>query len=467
MALVALGLGLSAGCDSLKGPEISVTADTTTIAAGGFEYATITAEVRNHGKPARGVQVEFDTDLGSFSDSSDLTYTEVASDEDGLAVVRLYSPMDQGQTDVEVRWYDDESGLEATDYITINFGPPTAGNLPVDGRFHLNCPFQNLGALRQPMPPIEMHCTISAQTTNGNNVPTDALNLFFKAEAGILEAFTDPWADPPTIIRYRVQGGTAMPVDVDPTGGEPSRTGTLGETHNPRDGVVSLLAVTEGSEAWTDLNANGVRDDNEPFEDIGEPILDVDDDGVYTEGVDDFWDTNNNGQWDGPNGQYDESTMIAAQAKVVWTGELEEAPDAGRLEHEPVSTDILNNGSMTLFIYLLDRNMNPVAAFTENYDYLELLDNSGYLEFTPADELDLTNETGMQFDADGLIQQFLPDAGMIQLTVRDYYPTTVEDPVVPYAIDVSFWVTAGPIDESDFTTQEHNWFSYGIEGTVQ
>lgn len=469
LALVWM-IGAGAGCDSLKGPHVTLTTDKTTIAAGGYESATIRAEVKVGGEPASGVEVYFETEQGSFSDSMEQLDAYIATDSEGIATIQLWSPAAQGQTQVQATYYDDETGEEAIDQITITFGPPQAGNLPVDGRFHLDCPYLNLGALRQPKPAIQMQCDVSAQTTNGDNVPTDALNLFFLAEAGVLEAVEDSWSGE-LVIRYSVQGGSPQPVEVDPIPGEPSRTGSLGGTRNPRDGVVTLLAIAQGSEAWTDLNGNGVRDENEPFTDAAEPYLDVDDNGQYDEGVDEFFDSNSDGEWTDANGQYDPDTFIGATTKVIWSGPLLEDSAAGneaaRLEHDPQNTTIPNGGSLTLSIYLLDKNLNPIAAFSDNYDYLSLDETSGYVTFSPDYEVQLQNEIGLTFDVDGAILEFLPDAGLTTLTVTDYDPQYQnEEPPPQYSISVSYWVTPGPEGDGYWLTQQQGWFTEQISGQV-
>lgn len=42
---------------------------------------------------------------------------------------------------------------------------------------------------------------------------------------------------------------------------------------NPRDNLVTMIAVTAGEEAFTDSNNNGVQDDNEPYVDLTEPFV--------------------------------------------------------------------------------------------------------------------------------------------------------------------------------------------------
>lgn len=453
------------GCNSLKGPELTLTSDRETIAAGGYEHATITASVKLRAKPAVGVTVSFETDLGSFSSSGSLSSTTAASDSDGVATVQLFGPLEQGQTEVRASYYDEETGLEATGKLTVVFGPPQAGNLPVDGRFHLDCPYLNLGAMRVPKPNIVMDCQISAQTTSGNNVPTGSLTLFFLAEAGVLEAIDDSWSGE-RIIRYSVRGGNASPVDVSPMPGEPVRTGSLGEERNPRDGVVTLLAIARGSESWTDLNGNGVRDDNEPYVDIGEPFLDVNDDGVYTEGVDVFFDGNGNGVYDGPNGRYDGDTFIGATTKVIWSGPIAEAPDAARIETEPSDNIIPDSGSLIMRVYLLDRNMNPVAAFGDNDDYLEINEQFGYVSVNPY-SMPLSNTTSMEFDSAWRILQFLPNAGRLNdITLYDYSPGSDPPESNSFAVNLTVHATPGPSGDGYWVNQETDIFSQSVTGTV-
>lgn len=452
-------------CDALKGPEITLAADQTTIAAGGFESVEITATLRVGGGLKAGGELSFTTESGSFSDTEDLQEITAATDAAGKAVVHLWSPQAQGQTQVTVSYYDDSTGETATERLNITFGPPQAGNLPVAGRFHLTCDYLNVGALRNPIPDITVPCEINAQTIQGNSVPVESMNLIFLAEAGVLEAIPDPWSGV-TTVQYLTRGGEPLPVDVDPVGGEPSRTGGSGETLNPRDGVVSLLAIVRGSEAFTDLNANGVRDANEPFEDLPEPFLDVDDDGVYTPGVDEFLDTNADGEWTDANGQYDADTFITAQAKIVWTGPIEEDTNAARMETDPSSTAIPNGGSLTLSVYLLDRNLNPLVAFGENSDTVEFT-VTGNVNVMPQTSIGIGNEIGMTFDDQGRVLEFDDTAGRVAVTVADYDPSTEEETASDWSIDISFWITVGPAGEDGWIAQEQGWFLDRIEGTVR
>ena len=123
------------------------------------------------------------------------------------------------------------------------------------------------------------------------------------------------WTSRP-IINY------GMPPNLqEPRRRDPVRKTTAGGniTNNVRDNVVTLVAVTAGEEAFTDVNNNGVYDSNEPFEDLTEPFVDTNDDGTW-QSDERYIDTNGNGTWDGKNGNWDGSSFIWAQERILWTG---------------------------------------------------------------------------------------------------------------------------------------------------
>ncbi len=123
--------------------------------------------------------------------------------------------------------------------------------------------------------------------------------------------------------------GAGLPFDVTPfdgTGGTPIETSVDHEldgcgvrTHNPRDGVVTIVAIADGEEAFFDSNGNGQYDTDEPFVDQGEPFVDQDDDGVYTPG-EWFLDVDGSGDYTSPNGAWDAFAKIWTQTVVVYTG---------------------------------------------------------------------------------------------------------------------------------------------------
>jgi hypothetical protein len=102
---------------------------------------------------------------------------------------------------------------------------------------------------------------------------------------------------------------------------EPRRADPLrqGFTNNPRDNLVTLIAVTAGEEGFVDSDNNGVQNGNEPFDDLTEPFVDSDDNGTWD--PDERWiDTDGDGVWDGKDGRWNPSTLIWTQERIIWTG---------------------------------------------------------------------------------------------------------------------------------------------------
>ncbi len=127
--------------------------------------------------------------------------------------------------------------------------------------------------------------------------------------------------------------GYPLPADVAPFAGEYGETYTTvcgTQTHNPRDGLVTIIVSANGEEGFVDGSngkpANGQYDFGEYFVDQGEPFVDANDngtrdpptlDGGYTER---YVDVNNNGIWDKPNTVWDQNTVVWADTRVIYTG---------------------------------------------------------------------------------------------------------------------------------------------------
>jgi hypothetical protein len=117
--------------------------------------------------------------------------------------------------------------------------------------------------------------------------------------------------------------GAGLPFDVAPLASEPMVTHDLDgcgvRGHNPRDGVVTLVAIADGEEAFFDANGNGVHDPpnaggtgGEPFVDQGEPFVDQDDSGAWEPG-EWFQDADGDLAYTPPNGVWDAQTHQAVQ----------------------------------------------------------------------------------------------------------------------------------------------------------
>lgn len=124
----------------------------------------------------------------------------------------------------------------------------------------------------------------------------------------------------------------SLPFDVPPLAGEARQAATaiaypcptvgdVTRTLNPRDGLNTIVAYTQGEEGYDDLNANGRWDTGEPFYDQGEPYLDVNDNNVRdADPYERFVDVNGNGVYDEGNETWDANTTIWAYTHVAMTG---------------------------------------------------------------------------------------------------------------------------------------------------
>ncbi len=136
---------------------------------------------------------------------------------------------------------------------------------------------------------------------------------------------------------------------------EPWYTDDFGRVRNPRDGLVTIVAYTNGEEQFTDTNKNGRYDVGEPFIDLGEPYIDVNDNNKWDarlpglpngepfvdipcsaqqakNGINGCKQANvGNGRRDGPNGLWDEDTLIWKKTWILWTGCLQRRIEPSRL----------------------------------------------------------------------------------------------------------------------------------------
>ena len=464
---------LSVGCGA---PDLKLTADRLSISAGGIDFATLTALVLEGEDPkGGGATVSFTTTAGSFGTAAAAATTQdVSTSADGKAVLKLYSATTQGKANVTASYYDEPSGVTATDSLSITFGAPSGKNNPVDGKFRLSCDAVNIAALRSPTPDIKVTCTISAQSRSGTTIPASALKPTFMTEAGSITE-TDDYYSGKRVYLYSPKGGNPTPKDVDRDSnlGEPGYTDKNGKARNPRDGLVTIVAVVDGEEAFTDTNGNGKHDDTEPFIDAPEPFLDMDDDDTW-DPAEQYTDVNGNGKWDKANGKWDASTKIIAMYKILWTGALDSSTTTSKISGSGTSNAIKDGGQMDVTARLQDANKNPPAAFAANSDSLEWALNAGSSDATTSDSTTVTlkNQLGFSFDTTAsnerkrwkiIANSFTPTT--YKITVSDYYPgDTVKTPVA-FSVGVKAYLTPGPKESGYYVNQVTDKIDDKLNGT--
>lgn len=217
--------------------------------------------------------------------------------------------------------------------------------------FAVTCSPRNIPALAETNCGVSLvdapfTCAAILKDRFGNVLGTATDVMFVSETAAVGQIVTTPEYDPSQggdsqmDLGIAVQGfntlGSGLPfdVDADTTAGEPSVVHGLDgcgtRTHNPRDGVVTVVAIANGEEAFWDVDGDASFDVGEPFVDLGEPFVDQDDNGRYDVG-EWFLDVDHSGGWTPANGRWDASTKIWTQTVVVYTGEAATLVSGGKL----------------------------------------------------------------------------------------------------------------------------------------
>ena len=309
--------------------------------------------------------------------------------ETRASATRVYvlAPTDAAIAHVDAR-FAPQPDAEVGAAIDVPFGasppiaagtgdPAAAGGLAV--HFAFRCDTENIGALVTDRADIAVSCQVVLEDRTGAALPHAPLRLY--AEAG---TFVDVPATPDAAraIYYLAPALiTHYPADVAPTVDE-APLAVEGEDlipgakeQNPRDGLVTLLAVTRGDEAFTDVNGDGAWEAGEPFVDEGEPFLDVDDDGVYDPAVDiACCDSNGNGVVDGPDGSWSHDVWLGREAHILWTGPVAAGPGRSGIDGP---TSIPAGGSATFHLDAVDDDGNPVAMLGDHDGISDRDDRAG------------------------------------------------------------------------------------------
>lgn len=288
------------------------------------------------GTPIPGIDVTFTQGNPALVT---LGRTTITTGADGTAAVDYTAKTDVGVSSIIATVV--ATGAKASHAIAVRGAKPSAAG------FYFHCAKANLPVYTS-VPMLETTtCEVRLSDRFGNRVgvPTP---VYFATEAGAIDAVAttkafdfanpnDPTEGTATVTFTSDMGNGMQPADVDPLvanpaqhpwprAAEPSRVdGFL--TRNPRDQLVTIIAMTQGEEAFVDSNHNGILDANEVFYDLGDPFIDANDDGVYdqiyTGGP---WETrfctdlSNCATYHPPNGQWDSQALIWVPTWVVFSG---------------------------------------------------------------------------------------------------------------------------------------------------
>jgi len=355
MRLFRLGiLAALLGCSNTPGITLSATPNPLT--GDGETTATVTATVS--GGSVENVVVHFKTTLGTFTQAQSGTPTlaDVTVGADGTAVATLVAPR-QGWGTVILTASASVGGKEPSATATLPLR--ASGGLAVSISF--TCQRQNIGALvTGRLTTIHVLCSATAKDAQGHVIPHASVQTLAERESGSLDWLKDDQGVQQFV--YSVRPDDRGPKDVDPLDvngnpqavcpsscnnvfasscqGEPCWTDVTGITHNPRDGVATLIAAVPG---------------NPGAEIRGEPFVDENDNGTWDPG-EPFIDYNGNGKWDANDGQM-KPGLVWKEFRIIWSGEAS-IPPAGGGTHQSYMT---RSGNVAT-AYFVDKNLNALAA---------------------------------------------------------------------------------------------------------
>jgi len=345
-----------------------------------------------------------------------------------------------------------DSGVISTSSQTIYIG----SGKPSGAHFTLSVEADKTNIMGLAYSGLQAKVTAYLADRFGNYVPAKTPVSFF-IEGGAITpgALTDQYGTATAIIQ------TEKPYPRDVSYESPTYIDDYvvygGKTHNPHDGVVTIIAVTEGEEKFYDKNGNGEYDPDEYFEDLGEPYIDANDNGFYDYGEpytdvngngkydpgepfvdkngngkydpgepytdqnnngiydppEPFTDLDGNGKWtppefyidynqngmyDPPNGEWDSETLIWTSTQILYTsGVYVGLKGSGFYTDssysQPVTRVDLENGEFrTMWLRLVDGNLNPLASGTKVSIQIEST-GAGTPKYTPTEEKELDGQT--------------------------------------------------------------------------
>lgn len=320
--------------------EVAQVAPTLGLKGSGIvENGSTTFQVTDaNGVPAPGAAVTFSQQQPQL-----VTLGTVGgvTDANGKVVVDYHSGTEVGVTSVSATLTS--NGSVASSSVAVRGARPSASG------FYFRCAKANLPVHTTTAQVETTTCTVRLSDRSGNRVgiPT---TVSFATEAGSITATavtkgfdfanpTNPDEGSVTVTFSTDQGNGNTPADVVPLAANPQQYpvplsaepsipfGSL--TRNPRDQFVTIIAMTQGEEAFFDTNHNGVLDANEIFIDQGDPFIDANDNGVfdavYPGGPSEqrFCGTTTAGAcpaYTPPNGKWDALTTIWKPTWVTFTG---------------------------------------------------------------------------------------------------------------------------------------------------
>jgi hypothetical protein len=222
------------------------------------------------------------------------------------------------------------TGLTTSQAVAVRGARPSASG------FYFRCNRLNLPVYTTTLQYETSSCTVRLKDRQGNRVgvPTP---VGFATEAGAISASvltkafdfnnpTDPNEGSVTVTFSSDMGNGFRPVVSPPLAADPTQfpkprlAEPFSGRRNPRNQLVTIIAMVRGEEAFIDANHNGKYDPGELFVDQGDPFVDSNDNDIWDSATElRFCGGANCAVYNGPNGVWDSDRTIWAPTWVVFT----------------------------------------------------------------------------------------------------------------------------------------------------
>jgi hypothetical protein len=225
--------------------------------------------------------------------------------------------------------------VENTDF-SVDATSSVVGTQPSLSNSTLTCSPLNLPVYIGNNPPCETTSPVQQQTVctlnladRFNYVVQVPIAVQFFTEAG---NFTSPTVQTPAFgsatgvpgqCTNTLLTNSKLPLDVEPLFSEPSYVGPCASdparTYNPRDGLVTIIAVFQGEEAFSSQNGSGIYRLGDTFTDVPQPFVDSNDNSIFDPnefcaGISD------GGICLGPDGIWDANASVFVETRVLYSG---------------------------------------------------------------------------------------------------------------------------------------------------
>ncbi|HHC75025.1 MAG TPA: hypothetical protein ENK78_08120, partial [Thiothrix sp.] len=224
--------------------------------------------VDKEGRAVANQSVDFavSTEAGGIS----LSDKQATSDENGKVSIAVHAGTTATSVRVTATLTDNPQISATSDVLVISTGVADQNSMTLSLSVHNPEAWNIMGS--------EVKVNVHA-ADHFNNPVADGTQVYFTAEGGQI----DPECE--------IQNGSCSVT-------------WRSSAPFPCYGRVKILAVMTGEESFIDANGNGILDQDETFYDMPEAFRDDNENGQFDEGVEEFWDFNQNNQYDIADGQY-------------------------------------------------------------------------------------------------------------------------------------------------------------------